>query len=1507
MDPNNTIINTENNNQLGYVNPTTKKEIGFQQRLANMTASDFRHDFKIDITTKSLQDKFVKGLPGISGVDVAQTIVVTDEGATLNGSIVGMNNNDDQNFNMNAFLTRMNESEGGSGEEIDIGYSYQNQKVIIAKYKVIKFSGLRYKKYKEGFNPNERDDTNQGENEDEDGGEDEGEEGEGKDGEQGEGDTEGIDPNFAKNFREITNIDCDTGKATLILDFSQHGFISKLKQGDDAKCIINYIATPETVNDPAGKTNVHDNIFDPNNKNGFEMRSYMQTTPGSTFYTPYDENNPATTNNFFSKYNFDLSPIMRDYKSNDKFNMTTNLIIGYSDPALKNPYLTDAANSKTNSIKQIKPFITNLISSFKGLKNMLKLNQISFDFNTKLQQKRSGDWFQALCCLNLKNNDFTRIKPALPATDDAYKLNTQEDLGPVYLVTHDRIALAYCLTNGVNAIYLRHNGDTIVFKNLSDPQVKKGERPEIEQVRDRLSDFLTKKYENFKPQYQFYEKIRGILNEIIETKIESAIRKDNVIGYDAFERSTANTNINIADLKDTCKKMLEGHKSTIKDIYRETYGYSYIHKLLPDMKNQYKMLEDSLRSLLGGDVSDRFNEIIDQKINGENPENVEHVKDQIKKILYFINNITGALKILDSPETVHQIQEDEMKAYCESLYNKLYEKLQQNYIYTSIDNILSFLESESKKKTIFKRIMGAVKLESKSTKVTELVYDKNIFLQGMQNLPRKTFDILHEHFNKLNNYMITCDIKVKAFYEGKRTKPDETLLDILRIPANLFHETLIFLGNPIPIENNTGSDVVMTAGAEPMDADSDTEPAYPGSDTEPIYSNSSLANESSEGFGLNSSFSSDNEDMNLNDSYVKNNYNDNVNPTIFDESTDDVLIAEDLYETCLNELNDGKPCMNSAYYNDRTSENNVQENVDEFGLATSANAIGGGIFELGTECNVFNVLDTTLCQVTWPLLSNIFDRRDYFTDYKKYFKISSEEEPFIKSIDNYVTILVDKELISQEKADKIKEKYSSIGFKEEQPKTSYSPNILITPVKVKDTPIVPNTQGDTDIESQSQYYSQFEPPVYIPYDQRKRGYSSTLDSSSSDESENTKLVVKTLHDINKFEMNVSSDDELTYSNDETSPFKKLRPTDSTSTDLPPTTGGANENQNAGILKDYSFCFHPLVPIYVLLTSFNSQLGPDFNESPFYKSYVIYFNILEKMANTLIENYLSNNDEDKHVEASLIGYSLRSLFFTTNKSVELFTILKKILDVTTYNEEDKLRMYCMLNDSFSESVVGTYVVKPNSVEEVIGIVVLTSDVFTNFLKNEIKLKKSLSQKVRPNQIPRKDPNDPLAYTSGLKNELNILMYKVASKIKQDRKGETLDEMVSQSFFQTPFDSSSAVQFEQPGVAYGTAVPPALPLLTGSEYEKYEPAPIPDVYGIGVPPPIHPVSVFEEPISPTSVTAQNFGNEPKNFGGKSYTKKSTKKRVKHTKRKNNRKSNKKTIRHRRRQKNNKSRRQ
>jgi len=291
--------------------------------------------------------------------------------------------------------------------------------------------------------------------------------------------------NFGKTFVENTKLGGEIGNdAALIVDFSQHHFMENLAEGEQSNFTIHYLMTPEVVNDPAGKPNVHNQNYFKHFNGGVNMTSYVQANIEPTSYTPYDSYDPSPANNFFSNYNFTLSPIKQLFRKGKAEILITTLDIDYDDDKTDSPPLTDTISDSKgeNSVTSVLGYLKNIIQKIKSSTGEVK-REDAFSFNSKCQQKRGGDWFQVLSCIDVKSRMFNQI---LPEPEPNYRQPVRIPVCPVYLVTHDQIAVSYALFNGVNVIYLDYFGNIFVFKNSADPTLQGDGRSMKEHVFDGL-------------------------------------------------------------------------------------------------------------------------------------------------------------------------------------------------------------------------------------------------------------------------------------------------------------------------------------------------------------------------------------------------------------------------------------------------------------------------------------------------------------------------------------------------------------------------------------------------------------------------------------------------------------------------------------------------------------------------------------------------------------------------------------------------------------------------------------------------------------------------------------------------------------------------------------------------------------------------------------------------------------------------------------------------------------
>lgn len=284
---------------------------------------------------------------------------------------------------------------------------------------------------------------------------------------------------FAQEFLRNTALCGEGTEFAVIVDFVQCKFLelfagcSKLDN-----YTLHYLMTPEMVNDPAGKPSINNETLFKQTDKGINMKSYIQIDTEPMSYSSFDIENPDPNNNFYSKYDFKLTPIQQiisKQKKSDKLISTLN--ISLTEGGTLKPLVTTIDDAKAaNSINSVLGYLRKIIANISSVSNGTESGRIAkFNFNSKCQQKRSGDWFQALCCLDARNRNYVEILPS--DKRPAFKLKSD---CPVYFVTHDQIAVAYALLNGINVIYFSANKQIFVFKNNSDLTVQGNGKPVAE-------------------------------------------------------------------------------------------------------------------------------------------------------------------------------------------------------------------------------------------------------------------------------------------------------------------------------------------------------------------------------------------------------------------------------------------------------------------------------------------------------------------------------------------------------------------------------------------------------------------------------------------------------------------------------------------------------------------------------------------------------------------------------------------------------------------------------------------------------------------------------------------------------------------------------------------------------------------------------------------------------------------------------------------------------------------
>jgi hypothetical protein len=383
-----------------------------------------------------------------------------------------------------------------------------------------------------------------------------------------------------------------TGKNVFVIDAAAVSLTTILSKGPKVdSTTFYYVMAPEIINDPATKTALDDSLFDFYEKKGTGVRIVPceSNVPESINYTyKWDKTSNDSYDKFFTNYNFQLSEMQRQ-KKGKTIGYTTNLNISYN--TTENTYRSEPIidTKYENSINRLISFIVTLFDKISKKPDP----KISFDYNCKFQQKRSGDWLQVLLCKNIRERQFKQFNKNGPSQ----KTEIQNEFENVYLVTHDRIALAFALLMGVECIFTHGATGTITLYKNSNQE-----------------DITNRKIENAKriitEQNKFEESKNLTLNRMTDY-IESLYNP-----YVEIHKDSIKTNINkleqFLNTEQNIDNISKGLPVSIKEIFTASIMYSYFKQNLPNMDDSLKYFNNlnMNQMFVGLNPDTEYNEII---------------------------------------------------------------------------------------------------------------------------------------------------------------------------------------------------------------------------------------------------------------------------------------------------------------------------------------------------------------------------------------------------------------------------------------------------------------------------------------------------------------------------------------------------------------------------------------------------------------------------------------------------------------------------------------------------------------------------------------------------------------------------------------------------------------------------------------------------------------------------------------------------------------------------------
>ena len=364
---------------------------------------------------------------------------------------------------------------------------------------------------------------------------------------------------------------CQLLDSILVIDFNQNGFLSMLKNGkSDPEKKMYYVMVPELENDPAGKTPVDDKLF--KRETGVDLRAMLDVTDKTIVYNEYDMNSEVFSNNFFSNYNFQLSPITSTKGISGKVTSKSVSLNIFKNNKLGGDILNQAEIKnckKENSIDSLLKFLKNFFKIISGSKSSDSTS--NFNYNVKLQQKRSGDWFQVLACLDIYNRKFKDYN------DPNKDINFTKQNNNVYFVTHDQIACAYALIMGVNIIFINEKNAYV----LTNVETVANDVSPLERLFNNYQPNLWSSNEELNMQFtemrKFLDEYRLLRDNYLknyENAINKAVEKlyNKIIPPPPASPSLTCNNENDAN----------SYMEIIKNLFHNCVLYSNIKMSLPD-------------------------------------------------------------------------------------------------------------------------------------------------------------------------------------------------------------------------------------------------------------------------------------------------------------------------------------------------------------------------------------------------------------------------------------------------------------------------------------------------------------------------------------------------------------------------------------------------------------------------------------------------------------------------------------------------------------------------------------------------------------------------------------------------------------------------------------------------------------------------------------------------------------------------------------------------------------
>jgi hypothetical protein len=366
------------------------------------------------------------------------------------------------------------------------------------------------------------------------------------------------------------------------------------------KVKVYLITAPETENDPGGKTNVDHACF--KQKTGVYFKPATPFNPTTvkpdkkstknllSYHYGYKHGDHSPYNQFFTKYDFELSELQQ--KNFGLFNqITTRLTIRdlSASQTLKTSVepvvIPDSGNANNKKdLAKIFESILKLFSVFKGGKTKTNPSESNkLKFNSVFQQKRSGDWLQALlaCLVVNGSRQFCDL-----SENPMEAINFDE----IYLCTHDRILLAFALMLGLNVIFTHHqpSGPSSLFvyriqKPLTQAEIEQAAAAAAAADNRVIEEFNRNKaiyLEKLKGFTQIFERINlmiGARCNSYQESIKKYMTDETINSYKLGSKKKTTSTNEIIFIQESIVN------NAISYIFKQAYLYNYFRTDFPEV------------------------------------------------------------------------------------------------------------------------------------------------------------------------------------------------------------------------------------------------------------------------------------------------------------------------------------------------------------------------------------------------------------------------------------------------------------------------------------------------------------------------------------------------------------------------------------------------------------------------------------------------------------------------------------------------------------------------------------------------------------------------------------------------------------------------------------------------------------------------------------------------------------------------------------------------------------